>query len=42
MDIPIKVAVQYGHRFSTIPPDNNAGAKNMDGFVDVPDTNAKK
>ena len=42
MDVPIKVAVQYSHRFSTIPPDNKAGAKDLAGFIDVPDTNAKK
>ncbi len=42
MDVPIKVAVQYSHRFSTIPPDNKAGAKDLAGFIDAPDINAKK
>ena len=41
-DVPIKVAVQYSHRFSTIPPDNKAGANERAGFIDAPDINAKK
>ena len=42
MDVPIKVAVQYSHRFSTIPLDNNAGVNDRAGFIDVRDINAKK
>ena len=42
MDVPTKVAVQYSHRLSTIPPDNKAGANERAGFIDAPDINAKK
>ncbi len=42
MDVPIKVAVHYIHRFHTIPPDNKAEAKDLTGFIDAPDINAKK
>ena len=42
MDVSIKVAVQYSHRFSTIPHDNKAGANERAGFIDAPDTRAKK
>jgi hypothetical protein len=41
MDVPIKVAVHYSQRFP-ITPDNKAGANERAGFIDVPDTNAKK
>jgi hypothetical protein len=33
--VPIKVAAQYSHRFSTILPDNKAGAKEWAGFIDA-------
>jgi hypothetical protein len=42
MDAQIKVVVQYSHRHSTISLDNKAGAKDLGGFVDAPDVNAKK
>jgi hypothetical protein len=40
--VPIEVAVQYSHRFSTIPPDNKAGANERAEFIRSPDTKAKK
>jgi hypothetical protein len=42
MDVPINVAAQYGHRFSTISPDNKAGANERAGFTDAQDIHAKK
>ena len=41
IDVPIKVAVQYSHKF-VITPDNTAGARERAGFIDAPDMNAKK
>src|ERR671910_2543129 len=41
VDVPIKVAVQYSHKF-VITPDNTAGASERAGFIEAPDMNAKK
>ena len=41
VDVPIKVAVQYSHKF-VITPDNTAGARERAGFIEAPDMNAKK
>jgi hypothetical protein len=41
VDVPIKVAVQYNHKF-VITPDNTAGARERAGFIEAPDMNAKK
>ena len=41
VDVPIKVAVQYSHKF-VITPDNTAGARERAGFIEAPDINAKK
>ncbi len=38
---PTKVAVKYNHRSFTYP-DTNAGARDLAGFIDAPETNAKK
>jgi hypothetical protein len=38
---PIKVAVQYSHK-SLIYPDNNAGAKDLAGFIDAPEIKERK
>ena len=40
-EVPIKVAVQYSHKF-VITPDNTAGARERAGFIEAPDMNAKK
>jgi hypothetical protein len=40
-EVPIKVAVQYSHRFA-IAPDNTAGARERAGFIEAPEMNAKK
>jgi hypothetical protein len=40
-EVPIKVAVQYSHRFAIVP-DNNAGARERAGFIEAPEMNAKK
>ena len=42
MDVLIKLAGQYGHRFYTILPDSKVGADYRAGFIDAPDINAKK
>jgi hypothetical protein len=34
--IPIKVTVQYSHKF-VITPDNTAGARELSGFIEAPD-----
>ncbi len=41
IDVSMNVAVQYSHRFPSIP-DNRAGANERAGFMDAPDINAKK
>jgi len=38
---PTNVAVQYNHR-SLRYPDTNAGAKDLAGFIEAPEINAKK
>jgi hypothetical protein len=39
--VPIKVAVQYSHKFVKTP-DNTVGASERAGFIDAPEINAKK
>jgi hypothetical protein len=41
IEVPIKVALQYSHKL-TNTPENNAGAREQDGFIEAPDMNAKK
>jgi len=41
IDVPIKVADQYNHKFPT-DPDNSAGAKDRAGFIEAPEMRAKK
>jgi hypothetical protein len=41
VDVPIKVAVQYNHKF-VITPETTAGARERAGFIEAPDINAKK
>ena len=41
IEVPIKVAVQYNHKFVNTP-DNTAGARERAGFMEAPDINAKK
>ena len=41
IEVPIKVAVQYSHKF-VIAPDNTAGARERAGFIEAPDMNDKK
>src|SRR5215208_8013640 len=40
-EVPIKVAVQYSHKF-VITPETTAGARERAGFIEAPDINAKK
>jgi len=41
IDVPINVADQYNHK-SPIEPDNNARARDLAGFIEVPYIEAKK
>jgi len=41
IEVPIKVAVQYNHKSPT-EPDSKAGANDLAGFIDAPETNDKK
>ena len=36
-EVPIKVAVQYSHKF-VITPDNTAGSRERAGFIEAPDS----
>jgi hypothetical protein len=40
-EVPIKVAVQYSHKF-VITPETTAGDRERAGFIEAPDINAKK
>ena len=41
IEFPINAVVQYNHKSPT-DPESNAGARDLVGFIDAPDTNPKK
>jgi hypothetical protein len=41
IEVPMNVADQYSHKSPT-EPDNNAGAKDLAGFIEAPEISAKK